>query len=107
MQGLIMERREVRYLINYKREVEEILRKYSLNTEEGRMDCAEDIKEIMLIDDDCANKNNCTVAFKEILILINRKVRNLQSYTLFEFVGYIIGMLDILELYEEDVFMQL
>ena len=107
MQGLIMERREVRYLINYKREVEEILRKFSLNTEEGRMDCAEDIKEIMLIDDDCANKNNCTVAFKEILILINRKVRNLQSYTLFEFVGYIIGMLDILELYEEDVFMQL
>ena len=102
-----MEKREVKYLVNYKREVEDILRKYSLNTEEGRMDCAENIKEIMLIDEDCANKNNCTVAFKEILILINRKVRNLQSYTLFEFVGYIIGMLDILSLYEEDVFMQL
>ena len=102
-----MEKREVKYLVNYKREVEDILRKYALNTDEGKMDCAEEIKEIMLIDEDCANKNNCTVAFKEILILINRKVRNLQSYTLFEFVGYIIGMLDILELYEEDVFMQL
>ena len=102
-----MEKREVKYLVNYKREVEDILRKYALNTDEGKMDCAEEIKEIMLIDEDCANKNNCTVAFKEILILINRKVRNLQSYTLFEFIGYIIGMLDVLELYEEDAFMQL
>lgn len=101
-----MEKREVKYLVNYKREVEDILRKYALNTDEGRMDCAGEIKEIMLIDDDCANKNNCTVAFKEVLRLINKKVRNLQSYTLFEFVGYIVGMLDILELYEEDIFMQ-
>ena len=102
-----MEKREVKYLVNYKREVEEILRKYSLNTEEGRMDCVEEIKEIVLVDQECAKKNNCTVAFQEMLILINRKVRNLQSYTLFEFVGYIMGMLDILNLYEEDAFMQL
>ncbi len=102
-----MEKREVKYLVNYKREVEDILRKYSLNTEEGRMDCAEEIKEIVLVDQECAKKNNCTVAFQEMLILINRKVRNLQSYTLFEFVGYIVGMLDILNLYEEDAFMQL
>lgn len=107
MEGLIMEKREARYLINYKREIENILRKYPLNTEEGRMDCAEEIKDIILIDENCANKNNCTVAFKEILILINKRTRNLQSYTLFEFVGYIMGILDILELYEEDVFMQL
>lgn len=102
-----MEKREVRYLRNYKREIEDILRKYSLNTDEGRMDCVEEIKEIMLIDEDCANKNNCTVAFKEVLILINKRVRNLQSYTLFGFISYIVGMLDVLELYEEDAFMQL
>ena len=102
-----MEKREVKYLVNYKREVEEILRKYSLNTEEGRMDCVEEIKEIVLVDQECTKKNNCTVAFQEMLILINKKVRNLQSYTLFEFVGYIMGMLDILNLYEEDAFMQL
>lgn len=102
-----MEKREIKYLINYKREVKDILRKYALNTDEGRMDCAREIKEIMLIDEDCANKNNCTVAFKAMLRLINKRVRNLQSYTLFEFIGYIIGMLDILELYEEDIFIQL
>lgn len=102
-----MEKREVKYLVNYKREVEEILRKYSLNTEEGRMDCVEEIKEIVLVDQECVKKNNCTVAFQEMLILINKRVRNLQSYTLFGFISYIVGMLDVLELYEEDVFMQL
>lgn len=102
-----MKKREVKYLVNYKREVEDILRKYALNTDEGKMDCAEEIKEIVLVDQECAKKNNCTVEFQEILILINRKIRNLQSYTLFEFVGYIVGMLDILNLYEEDAFMQL
>lgn len=102
-----MEKREVKYLVNYKKEIEDILRKYALNTDEGKMDCAEEIKEIVLVDQECAKKNNCTVAFQEMLILINKRVRNLQSYTLFEFVGYIMGMLDILELYEEDIFINL
>lgn len=101
-----MEKREIKYLVNYKREIEGILIKYALNTDEGRMDCAGEIKEIMLIDEDCANKNNCTVEFQKVLKLINERVKKLQSYTLFEFVGYIIGIVNILNLYEEE-FMQL
>ena len=94
-----MEKREIKYLINYKREIDEILSRYDLSTAEGRYDCTEEIKSILLIDEDCANRNNCTATFKQMLRLIDKRAKDLKSYTLFEFIGYIMSILDMLGLY--------
>ena len=102
-----MEKREVRYLVNYKKEVYSLLKKYNLSDDIERMNCVDDIKDIMLIDMDLAIKNKCSNGFKEILSILLSKIEKLQSYKLFEFLGYLECIIDMLEIFEEDIFINL
>lgn len=97
-----MERRELKYLINYKKEIYSILEKYNLSNELGKINAIIEIKNILLIDEDCAMNNNCTLKFLDILISIRRKLRSLKSDTLFEYVEYISCIVDMLKIFEKE-----
>lgn len=102
-----MEKREVKYLVNYKKEVYDILKKYNLSDDLGKIDATMEIKNILLIDEDCAINNNCTILFQDILRLIKEQVELLESDTLFDYLSYIECIIDMLKIYEKDIFMQL
>lgn len=102
-----MEKREVKYLINYKKEVYDILKKYNLSNDLGKIDATMEIKNILLIDEDCAINNNCTIQFQDILRLIKNQIQSLESDMLFDYLSYIKCMVDMLKIYENEVFMSI
>lgn len=99
-----MEKREIKYLVNYKKEIYSILEKYNLSSELGKIDATMEIKDILLIDSDSIIKNKCTLKFLDILTLIKRKVEPLQSDMLFDYVAYIDCMVDMLRIFEKENF---
>lgn len=102
-----MEKREVRYLINYKKEVYSLIKKYDLQNDLGKIDATMEIKNILLIDENCAINNNCTIPFQDILRLIKEQVELLESDMLFDCLSYIECIIDMLKIYEKNIFIQL
>lgn len=102
-----MEKREVKYLVNYKKEVYSLIKKYDISDNIDRMECVNDIKDIMLIDMECAIKNKCSNEFKEILSILLYNIDKLQSYKLFQFLGYLECMCDMLEVFENEIYVNI
>ena len=95
-----MERRELKYLLNHQKEINDIIKKYDFNNKENMEKASNEIQEMLTIDVDYAKKNNCSEEFIEILILILRKQRFLEKEEIFNFLSYINGIIDILKIYE-------
>ena len=102
-----MDKREVKYMVNYHKEISQIIKRYDLSDDTDKINCADEIKEILIIDMDCAIKNDCTMEFKQILSILIDRIEKLQSYNIPEFLSYVKCIVDMLEIFENEIYVNI
>lgn len=102
-----MTKKEVRYLVNYRIELLQVIRKYDLMEDMDRLNCVDDIKDILIVDMDLCIKNNCTTEFKQIISILIDKIDKLQSYNLEKFLSYTQCIVDMLEIFENETYVNI